>query len=84
LFIVLLLLLSTPFLSPAADGQKININTATVEKLTELRRIGPAYAQLIVAYREANGPFQKPEDIMKVKGIGPKTLAANADIITVE
>jgi competence ComEA-like helix-hairpin-helix protein len=37
-----------------------------------------------VAYREKNGPFAKPEDIINVKGIGQKTFDLNADIITIK
>jgi competence protein ComEA len=71
-------------LSLAAEGEKININTASVEELAKLDRIGPKYAERIVQYREINGPFEKPEDIMKVKGIGQKTLEVNKDRIIVE
>lgn len=63
---------------------KINLNTATLEELTKLKRIGPTYAQRIIDYREKYGPFEKIEDLMKVKGIGQKTFDANKDIITVE
>lgn len=73
---------------PAATGQvavaKININTASREELMELKGVGPAYADRIIEYRKALGPFQRPEDIMKVKGIGEKTWEANKDIIMVE
>jgi competence protein ComEA len=68
----------------AEDSQKVNINTATVQELIKLDRIGPAFAQRIVQYREEIGPFRMPEDIMKVKGIGEKTFEANRDRITVE
>jgi competence protein ComEA len=68
----------------AEDNLKVNINTATVEQLAKLERVGLSYAQRIVEYREANGPFQAPEDIMKVRGIGKKTFEANLDRITVE
>jgi competence protein ComEA len=65
----------------AQEQVKININKASVDELCVLKRIGPSYAQRIVDYREQNGPFEKPEDIMKVKGIGLKTFEANKDII---
>jgi competence protein ComEA len=68
----------------AQERVKININKATVEELSTLRRIGPSYAQRIVDYRKEHGPFQKPEDIMKVRGIGIKVFEANKDIITCE
>jgi competence protein ComEA len=66
-----------------AGSPTININTASVEELSALKRVGQAYAARIVAYREANGPFQNPEDIMLVKGIGQKTFDANKDVIVV-
>jgi len=68
----------------AQEQGKININSASVEQLSELKGIGPAYAQRIVEYREKNGSFEKPEDILKVQGIGQKTLEANIDRIVVE
>jgi competence protein ComEA len=68
----------------AEEPAKVNINTATVDELAQLQRIGPAYAARIVDYREQNGPFEKPEDILKVRGIGPKTWEANKDCLCVE
>jgi len=68
----------------AENTEKININTATVEQLVQLQRVGPSYAAKIIEYRKANGPFEKPEDIMKVSGIGPKTFEVNKDRISVE
>ena len=64
--------------------EKININTATVDELIQLKRIGPNLAERIIAYREENGPFMKTEDILNVRGIGPKFWDANQDRITVE
>ena len=82
--IVVLFVISMVPVAVADDGEKININTATVEELVNLKRIGPKYAERIVQYRETNGPFVKVEDIMMVKGNGPKTLEVNKDVITVE
>ncbi|MGW8223418.1 MAG: ComEA family DNA-binding protein, partial [Syntrophobacteria bacterium] len=61
----------------AQDQVKVNINKASVDELSTLKRIGPSYAQRIVDYRQQNGPFEKPEDIMKVRGIGIRTFEAN-------
>ena len=82
MYIVLINLLVAPAFLMAAE--KINLNTATLEELMTLDRIGPKYAQRIIDYRETYGPFEKIEDIMKVKGIGQKTFEANKDKITVE
>jgi competence protein ComEA len=66
-----------------AQEGKININKASVDELTQLKNIGQTYAERIVQYREQNGPFEKPEDIMKVKGIGAKTWDLNKERIVV-
>lgn len=68
----------------AGEAEKVNINKATVQEIAELEKIGPKYAERIVQYRKEHGPFEKPEDITKVKGIGPKTFELNKDKITVE
>ncbi len=55
----------------------VNINTAGLEELCTLSGIGIVKATAIINYREENGPFQSPEDLSKVKGIGPATLKKN-------
>lgn len=67
----------------AADDPRIDLNTATVEQLMTLDRIGEVVAQRIVAYRDQNGPFAVVEDLMKVKGVGEKVFERNKDRITV-
>lgn len=54
----------------AAPGGTVNVNTATVDQLQLLPRIGPAVAQRIVEHREKNGAFKSLEDLMLVRGIG--------------
>jgi competence protein ComEA len=63
------------------DKNLININTAGVEKLVKLPRVGPKIAQRIIDYREKNGKFKKLEDLMKVSGIGEKTFKGFEDMI---
>lgn len=65
------------------SGGKVNINTASASELTSLKGVGEATAEKIVAYREANGPFKKPEDLKRVSGIGDKKFEAVKDAITV-
>jgi len=82
--IVTLLLAGFSSIAIAANSGKVNINTASVEELAQLDRIGTQYAQRIVAYRETNGPFASPQDILNVKGIGQKTYEANRGRIVVK
>lgn len=73
--------------SAAAEGLKktepININSALPTALDSLPGIGPAYAGRIIDYREQNGGFKAIEEIMNVKGIGPKTFEKLKDKITI-
>lgn len=69
---------------PAESSSKlININTATLEELKSLPRIGDAIAQRIIDYREKIGSFKKIENITDVSGIGPKMFENIKALITV-
>ena len=70
---------------PAASqpSGKVNINTAGVEQLKTLPRIGEKVGQRIVDFREKNGKFKRVEGLMKVKGIGEKMFKRLKDRITV-
>jgi len=67
----------------AKTGDKVNINTASLEELQKLPRIGPQIAQRILDFRKENGSFKRTEDIMKVRGIGEKVYEQLKDMITV-
>lgn len=52
----------------------ININRATKAEFDSLAGIGPVIASRIINYRNTNGPFLALDDLLKVSGIGSKTL----------
>jgi competence protein ComEA len=57
-----------------APGEKIDPNTADVDELQRLPRVGPSLAARIIAHREANGGFASLADLDAVPGIGPALL----------
>ena len=70
--------------SDNAQGNKININTASKETLKTLSGIGDVKAERIIKYRNERGNFEVIEDIMKIEGIGRKTFEKIKDFITVK
>ena len=62
----------------------ININTAGKQELTQLPKVGAVTAERIIRFREDFGPFNTKEDLLKIKGIGPKTLEKIKPNITLE
>lgn len=64
-------------------GGKLNLNTADVAALDTLPGVGPATANAIIDWRDANGRFTAVEDLLSVPGIGDKTLAELRDLVTV-
>lgn len=66
--------LSAADLDQLAESNRIDVNQASTEELTQLRGVGPATARRIIQDRETNGPFLTLEDLTRVSGIGPKTV----------
>ena len=62
----------------------VDVNTADAETLAQaLTGIGAKTAAAIVAHRKEHGRFTVPEDLLKVKGIGPKLLERNKQDILI-
>ena len=68
----------------AAPSIRVNINKANAEELAELKGIGKALAERIVAYRSSKGLFIMKEEIKRVKGIGSALYEKIKDDIAVE
>jgi len=67
----------------APKSSLVNLNTATATELQALPGIGPKKADAIVTFRSSNGPFKDVEDLVMVKGIGPKTMDKLRPLVTV-
>jgi competence protein ComEA len=67
----------------SAPATLVNINTASAAQLDALPGIGPKMAARIVEYRQKNGGFKKPEDLMNVQGIGEKNFLKLKPLVTV-
>ncbi len=63
-------------------GTQININTADKNELDSLPGVGPALAERIMEYRQANGAFNDLEELKKVPGIGQSKFEKLKEKIT--
>src|ERR1700744_421373 len=55
-------------------GHPIDINSANSAQLQEVPGIGPATADKILQMRKSYGAFKSVDDLLSVRGIGPKRL----------
>ncbi|WP_420633608.1 ComEA family DNA-binding protein [Candidatus Palauibacter sp.] len=62
-------------------GSLVDLNRASREQLESLPGIGSVIANRIVDDRLANGPFERPQALTRVSGIGDRSLARLADRI---
>ena len=84
--IIVLALMAVAAGAGAADAGSsgvVNVNTASVDELQYLPRVGPALAGRILEFREANGPFKGVDELVAVRGIGETSLENLKPFVTV-
>lgn len=69
---------------PADEGERLDLNTATLEELMTLPGIGQTRAERILAYRAAHGPFASTAELLGVEGIGEGIYSGLRDLVFVE
>lgn len=73
-----------PASTSSSTGGRVNINTASQAELETLPGVGPAKALAILGDRDANGLFASCDDLTRVSGVGPATVANLSERCTVE
>ncbi len=65
------------------DGRPMNINQVSSEELQLLPGIGPAIARRIIEYRDAHQRIERVEELLRIPGVGPHSLARFRPLIEV-
>src|SRR5699024_1934204 len=66
----------------AGESGKVDLNTADATALQTLPGVGPVTAEAIISHRQTQ-PFAAVDDLLLVKGIGPKTFESLKDLVSV-
>lgn len=69
--------------SSPSGAAPVDLNTASLEQLQTLPRVGPVLAQRIVDFRTSHGAFRSVDELEQVPGIGPSTMADLRGLVTV-
>jgi len=67
----------------ASEARPVDLNTADSSALESVPGIGKSLSQRIVAFRDKNGPFQSVDDLLKVQGVGEKSIQKLRPYLTV-
>lgn len=70
--------------NPSQKNIQVNINTADINGLIKIKGVGVKTAERIIEYRQVYGSFFSGEDLMRIKGIGPKKYEGIKDSVTIE
>ena len=65
------------------NGVGVELNTASAPLLERVSGLTPTLAKAIVEWRDANGKFASRDDLMKVKGLGPKAFEQCAGFLRI-
>ena len=68
----------------SAGNLLVPVNTAPASELQQLPGIGPKLAEAIIDYRTKSGPFERVEQLLEVKGIGPAKLGRIRPLVKLE
>jgi competence protein ComEA len=55
------------------DGERLDLNRASIDELALIPGIGPKLAERIIVERKARGGYARVEEVCDVRGVGPKT-----------
>ncbi len=81
--LTLLVIVTASVLALHEKTQKVDLNTATMSELESLPGIGPSTALRIINARERRQGFRSLEDLLKIDGIGRKTVARLQPLVRV-
>ena len=81
--ILFLLFGVSAFAKKKPPAQPVNINTANSEQLQTVPGIGPATAGKILQMRKSYGAFKSVDDLLAIRGLGPKRLEKMRKYLTV-
>ncbi len=61
----------------------VDLNSASAPLLTHVAGVSSTLAESVVKYREENGAFKSRQDVLKVKGFGPKAFEQSAGFLRI-
>lgn len=67
----------------ASEARPVDLNSADSAALETVPGIGKSLSQRILAFREKNGPFQSVDDLLKIQGVGEKSIQKLRPYLTV-
>jgi len=82
-FLACLVFISTASAKKKPPAAPVNLNTADSEQLQLVPGIGPTTAEKILQMRKAYGAFKSVDDLLAIRGIGPKRLEKMRRYLTV-